>query len=725
MWVKQAGQECHFVGPFEWRQWSRLEAGAAALPLWAVLVPHSLCSHTCANKITPWCVISCIVTDMRSENKREERLKELEGAKGEAPWFPIPVGIGKTSQNIERADEEMMLASVLLICAKYFELKLSARSECCTESKKAEKNLKERAWRLPAKNSRSFTAGFELELHFLEQLSKLNKLDQPDFRPKPFFQEVVSRRMKNNADAQKTIPLCKKFLPKLVTEVYYTEKQLPTSAPMLPLGLADVQFFLSGLSAPKKAAACATVPCRDGAAGMEKRGWSRGDGAEGMPTAAFSPLPRALFCQGFRKEAGQLGKPHRRMAVYFHSSDSEIISGYERCSQQRNFHPLALLNLREGCRAPRDGHGSPQLSVPAQQIFFRHITAAVSAVGSEDCFGCVLGGWVCLLAWGQCGEGRGNGLIRMRRDKKWWDWKGEAAALVMERWAALQEEVFPLGNTTGFMAGALCERTPGKSLSVPDVCLTSSHRFSRAALFRSTLLYNENNSFIVTTSIISCVRIVFPGTPFTGIVYLCSLKTNACSRCIASPLRGNPKGSGSAKQSHMLKSCFICTAHKYKPLYGRKSPVKLSHLQHAGRLELCEWAGSSSETRLLISRKAVRGRAAAAALSCSSSVLVSRCIVLVCNSRTGLQGFDPTGFKGLTAAPHRWEREQRAASCLHPSCVLEGATYGWGHATEGGGGGGRRREREEGEGERGGGRGGRRGGGGGGSLVKRAEERAG
>lgn len=68
------------------------------------------------------------------------------------------------------------------------------------------------------------------------------------------------------------------------------------------------------------------------------------------------------------------------------------------------------------------------------QIFFRHITAAVSAVGSEDCFGCVLGGWVCLLAWGQCGEGRGNGLIRMRRDKKWWDWKGEAAALVMERW---------------------------------------------------------------------------------------------------------------------------------------------------------------------------------------------------------------------------------------------------------------------------------------------------
>lgn len=57
-------------------------------------------------------------------------------------------------------------------------------------------------------------------------------------------QEVVSRRMKNNADAQKTIPLCKKFLPKLVTEVYYTEKQLPTSAPMLPLGLADVQFFL-------------------------------------------------------------------------------------------------------------------------------------------------------------------------------------------------------------------------------------------------------------------------------------------------------------------------------------------------------------------------------------------------------------------------------------------------------------------------------------------------
>lgn len=42
--------------------------------------------------------------------------------------------------------------------------------------------------RLPAKNSRSFTAGFELELHFLEQLSKLNKLDQPDFRPKPFFQ---------------------------------------------------------------------------------------------------------------------------------------------------------------------------------------------------------------------------------------------------------------------------------------------------------------------------------------------------------------------------------------------------------------------------------------------------------------------------------------------------------------------------------------------------------
>lgn len=71
MWVKQAGQECHFVGPFEWRQWSRLEAGAAALPLWAVLVPHSLCSHTCANKITPWCVISCIVTDMRSENKRE------------------------------------------------------------------------------------------------------------------------------------------------------------------------------------------------------------------------------------------------------------------------------------------------------------------------------------------------------------------------------------------------------------------------------------------------------------------------------------------------------------------------------------------------------------------------------------------------------------------------------------------------------------------------------
>lgn len=50
--------------------------------------------------------------------------------------------------------------------------------------------------------------------------------------------------------------------------------------------------------------------------------------------------------------------------------------------------------------------------------------------------------------------------------------------------AALQEEVFPLGNTTVFMAGALCERTPGKSLSVPDVCLTSSHRFSRAALFR-------------------------------------------------------------------------------------------------------------------------------------------------------------------------------------------------------------------------------------------------
>lgn len=61
-----------------------------------------------------------------------------------------------------------------------------------------------------------------------------------------------------------------------------------------------------------------------------------------------------------------------RMAVYFHSSDSEIISGYERCSQQRNFHPLALLNLREGCRAPRDSHGSPQLSVPAQQVGIFH-----------------------------------------------------------------------------------------------------------------------------------------------------------------------------------------------------------------------------------------------------------------------------------------------------------------------------------------------------------------
>lgn len=55
---------------------------------------------------------------------------------------------------------------------------------------------------------------------------------------------------------------------------------------------------------------------------------------------------------------------------------------------------------------------------------------------------------------------------------------GERQALSLVLWllsfrAALQEEVFPLVNTTVFMAGALCERTPGKSLSVPDVCLTS------------------------------------------------------------------------------------------------------------------------------------------------------------------------------------------------------------------------------------------------------------
>lgn len=41
---------------------------------------------------------------------------------------------------------------------------------------------------LPEKNSRSFTCGFEFELHFLEQLSKLNKLHQPDFRLEPFSQ---------------------------------------------------------------------------------------------------------------------------------------------------------------------------------------------------------------------------------------------------------------------------------------------------------------------------------------------------------------------------------------------------------------------------------------------------------------------------------------------------------------------------------------------------------
>lgn len=41
---------------------------------------------------------------------------------------------------------------------------------------------------LPERNSSSFTPGVEFELDFLEQLSKLNKLHQPDFRPEPFSQ---------------------------------------------------------------------------------------------------------------------------------------------------------------------------------------------------------------------------------------------------------------------------------------------------------------------------------------------------------------------------------------------------------------------------------------------------------------------------------------------------------------------------------------------------------
>lgn len=38
------------------------------------------------------------------------------------------------------------------------------------------------------------------------------------------------------------------------------------------------------------------------------------------------------------------------MAAYFHSSDSEIISGYKRYSQQRNLDFFMALNLQKGCR---------------------------------------------------------------------------------------------------------------------------------------------------------------------------------------------------------------------------------------------------------------------------------------------------------------------------------------------------------------------------------------
>lgn len=54
------------------------------------------------------------------------------------------------------------------------------------------------------------------------------------------------------------------------------------------------------------------------------------------------------------------------MAAYFHLSDSEIISGYKRYSQQRNLDLFMALNLQKGSRDLSDGHSQPEHSV--QQV---------------------------------------------------------------------------------------------------------------------------------------------------------------------------------------------------------------------------------------------------------------------------------------------------------------------------------------------------------------------
>lgn len=97
----------------------------------------------------------------------------------------------------------------------------------------------------------------------------------------------------------------------------------------------------------------------------------------------------------------------------------------------------------------------------------------------------------------------------------------------------------------------------------------------------------------------------------------------------------------------------------------------LSYVEHAAWLELC-WAGRSSPKPQFQLAGNLFIKEAAAVLGHSSSISVTLCVVLDHNSKSALQSFSSTHFKGLTVVS-RHKNRYWPHFCV-PADVLEGAS---------------------------------------------------
>lgn len=98
----------------------------------------------------------------------------------------------------------------------------------------------------------------------------------------------------------------------------------------------------------------------------------------------------------------------------------------------------------------------------------------------------------------------------------------------------------------------------------------------------------------------------------------------------------------------------------------------LSHVEHAAWLELC-WAGKSSPKPRLHLAGNLFIKEAAAVLGQTSSISVALCAGLDHNSRSALQSFSCTHFKGLAVVSHRCKNRGWPRFSV-PADVLEDAS---------------------------------------------------